>query len=84
MFWLTDQQLEGVICSVLTYHVTFHKLTIMHHRPSCKYGCLSFPATLGSPVGVEPLSYLIQNQNFEPQKNVLNLESWGENVYLSM
>ena len=56
----------------------------MCHPPSCKHGCLSFPPTLGVPVGVERLSYLIQNQNSEPQKNVLNLESWGENGYMHM
>ena len=84
MFWLTDQQLEGVSCSVLSDHVTFKKLTIMCHPPSCKHGSLSFPPTLGVPVGVERLSYLIQNQNSEPQKNVLNLESWGENGYMHM
>ena len=77
MFWFTDQQLEGVSCSVLSDHVTFKKLTIMCHPPSCKHGCLFFPPTLEVPVGVERLSYLMQNQNSEPQKNVLNLESWG-------
>ena len=29
MFWLTEQQSKGVSCSVLSEHITFHKLTIM-------------------------------------------------------